>query len=123
MYCPCNVTKSEWDFICYDSDVNPLVTGEFENHLYDNGGKNFYHYVNITYDKDSSRYVWRNIGGVTWSLYPTGIANQLRVGTDCPYYKNGYNVANFTRMGIYGPGNEIYITTSKRNYFLVFSYS
>ena len=118
MYCP---SKSEWNFICFDSDANPLVTGEFENHLYDNGGKNFYHYVNITYDKENSKYIWRNIGGVTWSLYPTGISNQLRVGTDCSYYKNGYTVANFTRMGIYGPGNEIYITTSKHNYLLVYN--
>ena len=117
---PHNLSKFEWSFICFDSNVNPLVTREFENHLYDHGGKNFYHYVNITYDKDNSKYIWRNIGGVTWYIYTIGISNQLRVGAECPYYRNGYTVANSTQMGIYGPGNAIYITTTKRNYFLGF---
>ena len=95
-------------YFTHISESKPWFVGTFENHLYDNGGKNNWHYVTITYDQANDKYIWRNRAGRSWSLYATEKENELRVGTDCPYYKSGYTIAKVNYKGIYGVGNELY---------------
>ena len=86
--------------------ANPGFVGDFENHKYTT--KNNWHYVSITYDSVKGTYKWENKAGVSWTLYPTNNGNELKVGTDCPYYKNGHVVAKFDANGVEGPHGEIY---------------
>ena len=91
----------------------PIIVGQFENHLYDNGGKNSSHYATITYNNVSETYTWKNEAGANWTLYPTAKLNELKVGPDCPHYRDGHTVAKFTTYGVYGPGNELYTRKCK----------
>lgn len=85
---------------------NPSFLGDFENHLYET--KNDWHYVKISYNYGQGTYTWRNKAGISWTLYPTNNGNQLKVGNDCPYYKNGHVKATFDANGVAGPWGEIY---------------
>jgi len=89
------------------------LIGRYECHKYDNGGKNNWHYVNITRQTDTASetdYIWSNRAGVTWSLYVDSSLgdNELRVGEDCPYYDNGHTVLSMTGDGVLGPWGELY---------------
>ena len=54
-------------------------------------------------------YVWKNKAGIEWSLISNGQeCDLLHIGTDCPYYIEGYTVTLFNKLGIYGPGGEFY---------------
>lgn len=64
--------------------------------------------MTITYDEPNDKYIWENEGGARWSLYPTENENEFRVGADCPYYSDGYTIAEVTNEGVYGVGNELY---------------
>lgn len=64
--------------------------------------------MTITYDEQNDKYVWTNKANRSWSLYATEKENELRVGTDCPYYNAGYTKATVTYLGITGVGNELY---------------
>ena len=97
------------------------MIGQFENYLYDNGGKNNSHYVTITYNNATETYTWKNQAGENWTLYPTAKLNELKVGPDCPYYSDGYIVAKLTTDGVYGPGNELYTRTCKTMFIIRFS--
>ena len=100
-------------YIFFLVDGNALLVGDFENHKYDNGGKNMWHYISISYDETTNSYKWTNNAGVSWTLYPSQNFDTLKVGTDCPYYTKGYKTAKFNQMGIYGPSNEFYTKTGK----------
>ena len=82
------------------------MTGTFENHLYDDGGKNNFHSETITYNDANETYTWANRAGTQWTLYTTNTFNKLKVGPDCPNYRISYEVAT---AGVYGPGNELFI--------------
>ncbi|MEM9164810.1 MAG: hypothetical protein AAGC54_17305, partial [Cyanobacteria bacterium P01_F01_bin.4] len=91
-----------------------LCLGEYENHLYDQGGKNDWHYVTITQDPANPNALrWTNRAGVSWTLTPTTHQTILSVGQDCPYHAQGYTQAmvkwsNGQVVGLMGPGNELY---------------
>ena len=93
-------------------DGNDAVIGTFENHKYDNGGKNNWHYVNVTYNEESNTYTWSNRAGRSWTMRSSKKYDELRVDPDCPYYASGYTKAKFTEEGIYGVGNELYTKKS-----------
>ena len=99
------------------------MIGQFENYLYDNGGKNSSHYVTITYNNASKTYTWKNQAGANWTLYPTFKFNELKVGPGCPYYSDGHIVAKFTMDGVYGPGNELYTRKCKTMFIISFGHS
>lgn len=93
--------------------INALV-GRYENHEYDAGGKNAWHYVTLTHRRGLAL-EWRNRAGVTWTLTLTEDPTQLAVGKDCPYYKNGHTICTvvYTSGGdcvaaLLGPWNEQY---------------
>ena len=98
--------------------MKPWFTGTFENLNYGKAGKDGWHYVTITYDANNDKYIWANRAGIKWSLYATAKEDELRVGTDCPYYAAGYKLAKITYIGILGPSNELY--TRKATTKLVF---
>lgn len=85
-----------------------MLVGDFENHDYDEQGKNDWHYVSISYNHFEDNYTWSNRAGVSWTLYPTERSHVLRVGEDCPYFKDGYEISEVNQMGVYGPGMEFY---------------
>ncbi|XP_066934240.1 uncharacterized protein [Clytia hemisphaerica] len=87
---------------------SPLLVGEYQNHFYDQIGKNDTHYVTITYNIHDDSYTWTNRAGEEWTLYPTENFNVLKVGEDCPAFKKGYEVTEFCRTGIFGPGMEFF---------------
>ena len=88
-----------------------MFVGQYENHKHDGTvHKNNWHYVTITHSVTRHTYTWKNRAGVSWTLYPKS-SSELRVGTDCPYYKNGHKVARFTSVGVYGPWGELYERT------------
>ena len=60
--------------------------GIYESHLYDNGGKNAWHYVSIKKMKDGNGLMWENKAGVSWSLWPTLNPLVFEVANDCPYF-------------------------------------
>lgn len=64
--------------------------------------------MTVTYDATNDKYIWTNRAGRIWSMYATEKEDELRVGTDCPYYNAGYTVAKVSYAGIYGVGNELY---------------
>jgi hypothetical protein len=46
------------------------LLGNYENHLYDKGGKNDWHYVTIN-KADDTTLKWSNRAGVSWTLTTT----------------------------------------------------
>ena len=106
--CKIDTSRAKHHIFAYVIGVNPWVIGTYENHLYDKGGKNNWHFVTITYNQTASTYTWRNRANVQWTLYPTENENLLTVGKDCPYYKNGHTSAKIDIKGIYGPWNKLY---------------
>jgi len=94
---------------CRQQCLLNIRLGQYENHHYENGEKNDWHFVNITEDSGGN-YRWMNRAGVSWSLYVTIQDYNLtvRVGEDCPFYANGYRDVIFNAVGVYGPGNEFY---------------
>ena len=87
--------------------------GKYENHQYDNGGKNDWHFVTITKMNDRSLR-WANRAGVSWNLTLTSNPNVLNVDSNAPYYKQGFHTVKVQRdasgriIGLYGPSNELY---------------
>ena len=70
--------------------------------------ENDWHYVIIS-KMSKGNYVWKNKAGIEWSLISNGQeCNLLQVGTQCPYYPDGYTFTRFSEKGIYGPGDEFY---------------
>lgn len=57
---------------------------KYECHLYDKGGKNDWHYVDIT-KVDSRTLLWKNKAGVSWTLTFTDKLGVFDVGPTCPY--------------------------------------
>ncbi|NES06803.1 MAG: hypothetical protein F6K22_30695 [Okeania sp. SIO2F4] len=94
-----------------DWDVNSIV-GNYENHLYDSGGKNDWHYVTISRIDDNTLQ-WKNRVGITWTLHATKHREILKVGKDCPYFDHGHTTATVIWdgnqvLGILGPWNKRY---------------
>lgn len=89
------------------------MAGLYENHLYDQGGKNNWHYAQISPSHDGG-YVWTNRAGVSWVLAATANPNEYAIGVDCPYYYAGYHMARVERGNngqvtrIFGPYSEPY---------------
>ena len=67
--------------------------GLYESHLYDNGGKNDWHYITIKTMKDGNGFIWENKAGVSWSLWPTINPLVFQVSDDCPYFDSYKSVA------------------------------
>jgi len=81
-----------------------------------NGPFNDWHYVEIT-SKSGKDYTWTNRAGVSWTLtFQKKIDDthlSFSVGTDCPYYRQGYTegfLFTETERGvqIQGPHKELY---------------
>jgi len=81
-----------------------------------NGPFNDWHYVEIT-SKSGNDYTWTNRAGVSWTLtFQKKIDDthlSFSVGTDCPYYRQGYTegfLFTETERGvqIQGPHKELY---------------
>ena len=97
------------------SESTPLVKsilGNYENHLYDDGGKNDWHYVTIS-QIDDTTLEWRNRAGIAWTLKTTQNKKILDVGRDCPYFSEGHTSVKVVWdgdqvSGLIGPGNELY---------------
>lgn len=104
-------TSSDEPVTAWDLITSNLV-GRYENHQYDDGGKNDWHYVELVVE--DGRLYWRNRGGVSWTLLAAEDPSRITVGTDCIYYSKGYRsmVVEWTDDGqvrrILGPGNEWY---------------
>ena len=70
--------------------------------------ENNWHYVTVSKILNGN-YKWENKAGVEWNLISNGQeCDLLQVGTECPYYINGYIVTRFNEKGIYGPSDEFY---------------
>ena len=70
--------------------------------------ENDWHHVTIS-KMSNGNYKWKNKDGVEWDLISNGQeCNLLQVGTQCPYYVNGYTFTRFNENGIYGPDDEFY---------------
>jgi len=96
------------------ADAADFLVGTYENHLYDKGGKNDWHYVQIT-KLSATQVRWTNRAKATWTLtVDPKDATKAIVGADCPYFAQGYKVANLTWnkasqiISIEGPGKESY---------------
>ncbi len=90
------------------------LIGTYENHQYDDGGKNDWHFVTLTH-AGGTNLTWTNRAGATWTLTLTDDRTKLAVGRDCPYYNDGHTICTveFTSDGntvtaLLGPGNERY---------------
>lgn len=64
------------------------IVGNYENHLYDGGGKNDWHYVTIS-KIDRNTLEWKNRAGVSWKLTRTQDEDIFKVGSDSPYFNQG----------------------------------
>ena len=96
-----------------------FIIGNYECHLYDNGGKNDWHYVTIR-EVSEGTFKWINRAGVSWILKTTFDKTKLEVGQDCPYYNfnDGTRQMQYRQAtvvwagsqvsGILGPWNELY---------------
>jgi hypothetical protein len=90
-----------------------LLEGQYERLP----AKNNWHLVEISI-KSPGKLQWKNKAGVKWTLTAqSGNGNVLEVGTDCPYYKNGYTLTTFNSTGIVGPGNEFYTYSGKVSFY------
>ena len=91
-----------------------FLVGNYENHLYDKGGKTDWHYVQIT-KVDATHLKWTNRAKASWTLtLDANDRTKAAVGADCPYYAQGYRIAQLNWnalgvvIGISGPNNEAY---------------
>ena len=96
------------------ADAADFLVGTYENHLYDKGGKNDWHYVEIT-KVNATQVRWTNRAKATWTLtVDPKDKTKAMVGADSPYFAQGYKVANLTWnnasqiISIEGPGKESY---------------
>lgn len=99
--------------------VDDAILGNYECHLYDQGGKNDWHYVTISKTNDTTLN-WANRAGVSWKLTATSDKTKLNVGQECPYYdfNDGTSQTQYRQAtvvwtgsqvsGIIGPWNELY---------------
>jgi len=111
-----------------DAAVEDLVReleGFYECRLYDNEGKNDWHFVELRRSLASGKMpaalTWSNRAGVTWTLTPSfdadGIA-KLLVGAECPYFDDGHQVCELDLddsghvVGVLGPQQELYSRSS-----------
>ena len=102
-----------------EGDVASKLYGEYENHEYDNGGKNDWHYVTLSMSPSGTGITWTNRAGVSWTLTPgstpgDGVGSDLGVKADCPYFHEDYATArvDWDQHGrvvrVMGPGGEWY---------------
>jgi hypothetical protein len=92
---------------------DPIV-GSYENQLYDDDGKNCYHYVTIS-RVDASTLLWENSCPYSWTLTATDDPSVYAIGPDSPYYDSPSNedmmvlfAADGSVLFITGPGLEPY---------------
>lgn len=95
------------------------VEGNYECKLYDDEGKNDWHFVELRRSPaiEAPTLTWSNRAGVAWTLTPSldeSGTSKLLVATDCPYFDDGYQVCEILRddtgrvVGMLGPHEEIY---------------
>ena len=78
--------------------------------LIDPTQQNSYHSGNITWNKETSAFIWKNKAGASWTLTLIFIdgeldTTRLAVGHDCPTYQNGYKFAALEWEGVPGSSN------------------
>ena len=101
---------------CLLAKANPVFVGDFEKDTSEEKTTKW-DSVRVSYDVKLGIYKWKNKAGRSWTLYPSAQGDELKVGTDSPYYQeNGHLIVKFTVNGLYGPGDEFY----KRKGLLVF---
>jgi len=96
------------------TDLERGYVGEYENHHYDNGGKNSWHYVTLS-RVDASTLLWSNAAGVSWTITATDDSSLFLIGPDSPYWDTPYdqdmNVvfdSNGAVLYVTGPCGEYY---------------
>ena len=72
--------------------------------------QNRYHLVNITWNRGTSDFTWKNKAGASCILTPIFIdgkfdTTRLAVGLDCPWYKDTYKFATLKWDGVPGSSN------------------
>jgi|688.fasta_scaffold170074_1 hypothetical protein len=99
--------------------VDDAILGQYECHLYDQGGKNDWHYVTVSKANETTLN-WANRAGVSWTLTITSDKTKLNVGQECPYYNfdDGQSKIQYRQAtvvwtgsqvsGIIGPENQLY---------------
>ena len=93
-----------------------MYAGEFLCHFYE--VKNDYHYVTIVEDIQHGGYKWTNLTGREWSLKPNGITDQMSVGEECVYYKDGHHSVKYSPLGVHGPGHELYVRKCESSFII-----
>jgi len=92
----------------------PAIVGKYENHYYDEGGKNGAHWVSIIWTGERNKYTWQNRHG-GWALTWNSLTSTFHVGEDCGYHGDGYKVMRVEEIEnntgkqvstVYGPGEE-----------------
>jgi hypothetical protein len=94
----------------------PLLLGQYEYEAYEGrmdepeSRKNYY--VTISQVNDTTL-KWSNNDGVSWMLFLTDDKTKLDVGSDCPYFKDGYKQATVVWeggqvSGLISPFQELY---------------
>ncbi|MEM7375992.1 MAG: hypothetical protein AAF460_00670 [Pseudomonadota bacterium] len=96
------------------SPPDTSLAGRYENHEYDVGGKNDWHFVTLE-RTDNGALRWSNRAGVSWLLSATDDANLFRIGDDSPYWGEPgqqdlrvYRDARGVVLCVTGPGGELY---------------
>ena len=69
-----------------------------------------WHFINITWNRETNAFTWTNKAGVSWTLTPIFIDSELdttrlALGLDCPYYKDENKYATFVWEGLPGSSN------------------
>ena len=100
--------------------------------LYFDEEVNDFHFVNITWNRETSAFTWKNKAGVSWNLTPIIIdgeldTTKLAVGVDCPYYEsedgihgrmdNGYKFAALEWEGLPGSSKVLSIIGPSGPYY------
>ena len=67
--------------------MTDAFVGKYECHAYDAGGKNDWHYLEVTSNGDGA-YKWTNRAGASWTLTPGKDPSKLALKDDCPYFKD-----------------------------------
>jgi hypothetical protein len=101
------------------------IIGNYEDHVYDKGGKNDWHYVIVSKASGGTTLKWANRAGKIWTLTATADPTKLSVGSDCPYfimdnsggphqtYKEATVVWDGGKVtGLIGPYNNLYTRTT-----------